>query len=537
MSKVGLFLKGLWTSVCVFFAKHWKRFRLLKRRYQIGIVVLLLILVGGGIALTRSGAAPASTDLSIRTVSVASVDSLSGGGDSVSILGTVRSVTEADILSEAGGTVRAVHTSVGASVPAGFVLAELDNASEQATVLQAQGAYDAAVAARSITTLQSGNAQTSFVEAATAARNTYSNSYTTIDNVLSTEVSTLFGDPTPLGPQLLLNSPDRDTFSRRRATLADQMNIWRSHLATVDTQDPETLLNEADTNAQTVSVFLADLSAIANMNESGGTPSQLAALAAARTSVDGVRASLSAARDAYRAKQTAAEVGTTQSVSSNASTASADANVKQALGALRFAQASLEKTLVRAPISGTVNFLPIHVGDYVTAFTHVATVAQNGALEIVAYVSEDDRAFITTGAGVMVNDNDKGIVTSIAPALDPTTKQIEVHVAVDASTDLVNGQSVRIAFPNLLSRPATPTISQTLTLPLAAVKLRTNSRVVFSVGADGRLVSHTVEIGNVLGDRIEITTPLPSDLQIVTDARGLADGEKVNVATSTTATP
>jgi hypothetical protein len=58
--------------------------------------------------------------------------------------------------------------------------------------------------------------------------------------------------------------------------------------------------------------------------------------------------------------------------------------------------------------------------------------------------------------------------------------------------------------------------------------------VVFSIGEDGRLLSHSVQIGDVRGDRIEVLTPLPQELRIVTDARGLSEGQKVTVADSVT---
>jgi HlyD family secretion protein len=205
--------------------------------------------------------------------------------------------------------------------------------------------------------------------------------------------------------------------------------------------------------------------------------------------------------------------------------------VKIALGSLNAAKAQLEKTFVRAPISGTINFLPIHVGDYVGQMSHVATVAQNGALEIVAYISEESRANLTVGAPVTVENTYPAIVTSIAPALDPITKQIEVHIALTGKSSLVNGQSVRINLPG--AAVSTATTAGPLLLPLTSLKLTPSARVVFSVGEDSRLVAHTVTIGDVHGDRIEITTPLPADLQIVTDARGFSEGQKVTVATTT----
>jgi RND family efflux transporter MFP subunit len=223
----------------------------------------------------------------------------------------------------------------------------------------------------------------------------------------------------------------------------------------------------------------------------------------------------------------ARQINRSQSASA---TLGADASVKTALGSLRAAQAILEKTLIRAPIGGTVNFFPIHVGDYVTPLMHVATVAQNGALEIVAFVSENTRADLVVGQKVKVEDKYDAVVTSISPALDPVTKQIEVHIALTGKSDLIDGQSVHIAIsstaPVAVTAPTGP-----LLLPLTAVKLTPSARVVFTVGEDGRLVSHAVEIGDVVGDRIEVLTALPGELRIVTDARGLSEGQKVQVAT------
>jgi hypothetical protein len=52
---------------------------------------------------------------------------------------------------------------------------------------------------------------------------------------------------------------------------------------------------------------------------------------------------------------------------------------------------------------------------------------------------------------VRIDDKYDGIVTAISPALDPNTKQIEVHVAVSGTTALEDGQSVHISFANAIA--------------------------------------------------------------------------------------
>lgn len=510
MSSLISFLKRLTARVRAFSVMGWRRYRTLPKWQQIVLAVLLAVLVIGGIAFARSGG-PADSAAQLRSVKLASVGELSGTGDSVSIIGSVRSVTEADILAQAGGTVRRVNATLGGRVGAGQVIAELENASERALVLQAEGAYDAAIAARSAV---------SPTDATAAARNTYRSAATAFDVTVESEVDAFYGEVTPYGPKLLINpaTSDNTALSRERTQLETVRKNLAQSVMSAGTRDPEALLSEVEAAYRTLSTHLTNLATAANMRDSRVTAEQSAALASARATVNAQLAAIASAREAYRSR-------------SVTSTASVDASVKSALGSLRGAQAQLEKTIIRAPIAGQVNFLPIRVGDYVTSFMHVATVAQNGALEIVAYVSEDDRELLAAGAKVLVNDTQEGIVTSIAPALDPTTKQIEVHVAVEAAEGLVNGQSVRIALPNAAPREAT--IVETagpVLLPLASVKLRGEDRIVFTVGEDGRLIARLVQVGEVRGDRIEVTGGVTPDLRIVTDARGLAEGQQVNVA-------
>lgn len=513
--------------VRVFSIRAWVWYRGRKRWQQIAIAAALLVLLIAAITLLRGGG-PGESEDNLRTVRLESIGALSGTGSSVSIIGNVRSVTEADILAQNGGTVRRVNAQVGQTVGAGAIIAELENASERASVLQAEGAYESALAARAITRAQSGNASESLEEAETSARNTYRTAFTAIDSLLTVEVQSVFGG-TSFTPGLLIGAGNAPRLGEEyRELRRTEVENWRRSLDTAASKNPETLLNEAERITQRLAAFLVELSRAAASADSGATATQKANIASARAEVDALLATISAERDALRAKQTAATVGSTQSVSTDGQVASADASVKSALGSLRAAQAQLEKTIVRAPIGGTVNFLPIRVGDYVTSFTHVATVARNNALEIVAYVSEDDRDLLSAGTKVTVEDDIPGVVTSVSPALDPVTKQIEVRVAVEGESELVNGQSVRIALPNVAAPTAEATEGPVL-LPLAAVKLSGESRLVFTVGEDGRLAAREVTVGEVRGDRIEVTSSLPTEMRIVTDARGLAAGEKIKV--------
>lgn len=500
-------LQSLRSTIRQFFATWWARYRGLSKRSQIGIgVVVAVALIWVGHALTSGGSVVADS-ATLPTVTLARVDALSGTGSSVAVIGSVRSVNEADVIAQSSGTVTTLSSSLGSSVGAGTVIASLENSSQRAAVLQAQGSYDAARAAQSAA---------SPTDIAASARNTYVTAYTTLDTLLKTDIDTFYGGQGGQGPQFLINPSPFDFiyFGQKRQALDNALAAWNTHLASANETNPDTLLAEADTVTHQAVALANDIAQVATTKNTDASAAQLTALAAARSGLTALQSSITAAKAAYQGQNTSA-------------TAGADAAVKIALGTLHAAEAQLEKTLIRAPIGGTINFLPIHVGDYVTAFSHVATVAQNGTLEIVTNVSEENAAVLSRGTPVTVGDTFRGVVTTIAPALDPVTKQIEVHLVLTGTSTLVNGQSVRIALPS-----AAPIATSTgpLLLPLTSLKLTPSARVVFSVGADSRLVAHQVEIGDVHGDRILITTPLPADLMIVTDARGFSEGEKVSVA-------
>jgi multidrug resistance efflux pump len=435
------------------------------------------------------------------------------GENAVSIIGTVRATSESKILARAGGTVTSVNTTLGASVPPGFAIATLDNARERAAVLQAQGVYEAAVAQRNTFSLD---------DTAQAARDAYQAAYTVLDTTLENDLASFFGATSAFGPLFLLTSAnieERTAISRERARIDERIDAFKLQAESTTVQDPQLLLNEAESIVRAVQTLLTRIALVVNENDSRATQEQIEDLATARATIDSLIGRVLQARTGLRTETIGA-------------TAASDAQVKQALGALRAAEASLEETIIRSPIGGQVEFLPIRVGEYVSAFDHVATVAQNGALEIIAYVGEAQQDAFSVGAPVRIQDQYAGVVTSIAPALDPIRKQIEVRIAVNEETQLLNGESIRITSMVETTeevRMETPTV---LLLPLTSVKLRSTDRVVFSIADDMTLVATPVTVGDVRGDRIEILSSLPRDLTIVTDVRGFTEGEVVRIIES-----
>src|SRR5690606_25450209 len=131
--------------------------------------------------------------------------------------------------------------------------------------------------------------------------------------------------------------------------------------------------------------FIEDLSFVVDRQQQiDMSPEEKSALQAsflsARNSLASLRQTLISARTSIEtAKERLIQA---QIAATNGTVSAADAQVKQALGTLRAAQAQYAKTIIRTPIAGTVNRIDVKAGDFVTAFTPIATIANNNALTI-----------------------------------------------------------------------------------------------------------------------------------------------------------
>jgi multidrug efflux pump subunit AcrA (membrane-fusion protein) len=125
----------------------------------------------------------------------------------------------------------------------------------------------------------------------------------------------------------------------------------------------------------------------------------------------------------------------------------------------------------------------------------------------------------------MIGGNVQGSVVRVAGAVDPITKKAEVRISVPASAPLVAGQSATLA----IERAQRTTESGTISIPLSAVKITPDGTVVFSLGEGNALVARPVELGSLRGAFVEIVSGITLDDSIVTDARGLKEGQVVIV--------
>ncbi len=507
------------------------------------VAVVLVIIIGGGFAETfLKGAVEAPPPPPIRSVQIKSVADLSADVAPLSIVGTVQSTSEATVRAESSGQVIAVYHALGDAVGAGAVVAELEHSAQSAAVLQAQGAVDAAQATLNKTEGGTRSEQLAILQAAddaakSGAVNTLLSTYATVDGAVRGTTDAFFDNVDTNSPRLKIqttNSQLKINAENDRSQLGPLLTRESGKSTNLSTSDDLMAeLTATETEVRTVRDFLDTLIAALNTGiptndfSASTIAGYVSAAQTARTLINGSLSSITAARQGLATADKNLQQGVAGAQSEDI--AAAQAALKQSQGALAAAQAALEKAIIRAPISGTINSFSLERGDYVQATTPVLTVANNGALEVIAYVTEQDASDIRVGENVILEDGATGVVTRVAPALDPITKKIEVRIGVSrVDNSLINGQSVLASIPR--EHTMTTTASSTpLTIPISAIKVGTDNSVVFTVNDAHLLVAHTVTLGALLGDRVTVTDGLTSDMQIVTDARGLRDGQEVSL--------
>ncbi len=487
----------------------------------IGAVVALIVIIAGVRFLKGGNTAAPADAVRLRQVQTATIADLANGSVPLPLIGEVKSLSEAEIRSESSGSITHLYHRLGDYVGAGTIIAEIENSSQRASLLQAEGALDSAKAS-----IQKSDAV--FGESKTGTLDTIRSVYTSNDDLVISKLDPLFSNPRSNVPHfeiLTSNSQIASNVQNERVTLGQLLEAEKRRGASLTvSSDLKAEISKAIDETRQVKSYIDDISVILN----AGIPSVSFPQATISTYigvVSGARTSASASLSALSASQQALTAGELHAATPEGSS-SADAAIKQAQGAYAAAQAQLEKTLVRAPIGGTLNNLSINLGDFVSAFQQVAIVSNNGALEIVAKITPEDRDSISVGAKVKIEGEYDGHVTRIAPAVDPTTKKIEVKIGLSSPAQFTNGASVHL---DITRTPKMTKTGKTISIPVAAIKINADASVVFTVDEAHHLVAHAVKTGPLLGDKIQILSGATPDMRIVEDARGLKDGQEVDV--------
>jgi len=451
------------------------------------------------------------------------------------------------------GEVIALYKKLGDAVWDNQVIAELNNWSQRSAVTQAKASVE--VVQANLDKIKKGgtdtqisilkttldNSQKTLDETKTSVISVLNDAFAKADDSVRNRIDIMFRDPRGTNPQILFSVSDSQLeidIEWERLVIEEMLNEWSIALSDLSVED--NLINKLDvrkTDVDSIRSFLDKMALAVNVLSSNSGLSETtiniwkSSISGTRSIINGAIASLSASKNALNGVQSGFEIAQlnydqAETGGRSEDVTAAEAQLKQVEAGLQSAYANLEKTIIRASISGTINTLNLEKGDFVSAFQPVVKLANNNSLEVIAYITEEDRIDIMVGAKVMVGSQWQGEVKNIAPAIDAQTKKIKVEINVKSSDfNLTNGQSVAL-FIERDNQDDQKEITE-FSIPISALKIGSDDIAVFTVDEENKLVSHPVTMGPILGEKIIIKEGLTADMEIVVDARGLKKGETV----------
>ena len=205
------------------------------------------------------------------------------------------------------------------------------------------------------------------------------------------------------------------------------------------------------------------------------------------------------------------------------------ASIQASQATMKLAARQLRDAEIRAPFDGYVERRLVNLGELVKAQMPVIAVVRVDPLKVIAEIPEKMAPWISDGRPVELRVDAyrdrtfSGKVTRISPAVNPATRAFPFEAIVpNADAVLKPGTFARVHVES-------GKVDEVLTLPYAAMQYRYGVNRVFVVQGD-RLAVRELEVGERLGDRIEVTRGVKAGERVaITDVESLADGALVAV--------
>ena len=229
--------------------------------------------------------------------------------------------------------------------------------------------------------------------------------------------------------------------------------------------------------------------------------------------------------------RTVAEQNASESETTRQGVATGEAAVADARSRVALAEKALADTVIRAPFDGFITDRPVAAGEYVTTSSRIATVMKLDPIRLRLQVPELEAARLRVGQQVdvtveaLADQSLRGRVTSINPALDPSTRA----TIVEAS--LPNGRGLVRAGMFATAQVALGDTARAVFVPKAAVlpDPNTNSFRVFTV-KDNVARLRIVQPGAEQAGTVRILSGIDAGDQVATTGfEQLFDGAAVRI--------
>ena len=205
----------------------------------------------------------------------------------------------------------------------------------------------------------------------------------------------------------------------------------------------------------------------------------------------------------------------------------ARAQLAQAEAALALAEDRYRKSIIRTPITGTIAYRDVEVGEVIPAGTPITAVIGLDRLKIKLSVNERDLHILSNKkkfdftVDAIPDESFSAQVFFVSPTALKGTRFFPMEMMVEnPDPRMADGMTARVKFP-IISR------KKSVKIPSSWLAEQ-NGKVGLFVIADGKALFKPVRLGSYYDNRVEILSGLENREQVVTNPAGLRNGDPVD---------
>ena len=475
--------------------KNEQRTTCIKRSAATLIIVSLLVSTFGCSSITTPPNSLAANSSTSKPVAVAVAPVRSGPVTAGHLYsGEMKAKTQVNVAAKLMGRIEQMPVEVGSVVKTGDVIAVLERGAIEAQLRQAEAALT--LAKDRLEQMEAGARPEQVAQAeanlrAAEAKLAQLKAGPTAEQLQAAEAQVRLAKN-----QLYAVQTQADAYLASRAAAVGQLVYTKE-------------MKEAQSGVAWEQVQLAEAQ-LAQL-KAGPTPEQLAQ---AQAAVDAAKAQLDLAKSPFTQKDL--EI--------------ARAQVAQAQTAVDLVKTQMADTTVTSPIDGIISERYLSVGGLAAPNVPIVTVT---SLDLEASLAIEEARIGQVQAGQPVtatvsaypDEQFEGVVTSVAPTVDPKTRTVTAKVEVkDPQRRLKAGMLARVMLGSGSSNG--------LFIPVSAVTRRNGKDIVFVVN-DGRAAEREIRIGEPSQERVEVIEGLAAGEMVVLEPQAeLTNGTSVTVIRS-----
>ncbi len=196
---------------------------------------------------------------------------------------------------------------------------------------------------------------------------------------------------------------------------------------------------------------------------------------------------------------------------------------------LQVARTNLERTVVKAPLTGVLNSRVRERGEYVSPGDTVAQIVDIAQVKVGIQIPEKDVRYIRMGQPVSIEVDAlggrqlTGKVTYISELADVSTRTTPIELTLDNSDGLLHAGMI------IRARISRQVLRDVVMIPLSSVIPLEEGKVVYVV-EDGRARKREIELGMIRGSEVQVLDGLHrGDQLIVKGHRQVGPGQQVTI--------